>query len=554
MNFNEFGIDPLILRALKEIGYVKPTPIQEQAIPLVLAGRDLLGCAQTGTGKTAAFSIPLLQKMGKPVRGEARSVRALILTPTRELALQIYENICQYGRYTGRVAAVIYGGVSQVPQVEALERGADILVATPGRLWDLMGQGVLDIGHVSCFVLDEADRMLDMGFIQDVKRIIAKLPHKRQTLLFSATMPTEIAALADSMLHRPAKVEITPAATPVEIIEQGVYFAEKIQKRDLLKAVLQEKNVPQTLVFSRTKHGADRIARDLNRAGISARALHGDKSQGARQTALKLFKEYKIAVLVATDIAARGLDISELPLVINFDLPNIPETYVHRIGRTGRAGMNGTALSFCAEDEQPYLEDIEKLMHMRIPELEWPENMPDNQPESGHTSHPTASAPRRRKMAKQAQQMKQNEAQPVREDKKTDKKNAQKAQKKSAPRRGTPTEALAEKYPKPQPRTAGGRGAGRGGRRSRAYDDFSMDISTPRTHELSEEAQARVRAKIQKKLAERAAVRQQAAQAAAPHPEKRERQEKPVKSTGKPARRPWRRGGRRGSSASAKKS
>lgn len=554
MNFNEFGIDPLILRALKEIGYVKPTPIQEQAIPLVLAGRDLLGCAQTGTGKTAAFSIPLLQKMGKPVRGETRSVRALILTPTRELALQIYENICQYGRYTGRVAAVIYGGVSQVPQVEALERGADILVATPGRLWDLMGQGVLDISHVSCFVLDEADRMLDMGFIQDVKRIIAKLPHKRQTLLFSATMPAEIAALADSMLHRPAKVEITPAATPVEIIEQGVYFAEKIQKRDLLKAVLQEKNVPQTLVFSRTKHGADRIARDLNRAGISARALHGDKSQGARQTALKLFKEYKIAVLVATDIAARGLDISELPLVINFDLPNIPETYVHRIGRTGRAGMNGTALSFCAEDEQPYLEDIEKLMHTRIPELEWPENMPDNQPESGHTSHPTASAPRRRKMAKRAQQMKQNEAQPVREDKKTDKKNAQKAQKKSVPRRGTPTEALAEKYPKPQPRTAGGRGAGRGGRRSRAYDDFSMDISTPRTHELSEEAQARVRAKIQKKLAERAAVRQQAAQAAAPHPEKRERQGKPVKSTGKPARRPWRRGGRRGSSASAKKS
>lgn len=492
MNFNEFGIDPAILRALKEIGYVKPTPIQEKAIPLVLAGRDLLGCAQTGTGKTAAFSIPLLQHMGKPAPGEPRPIRGLILTPTRELALQIYENICQYSRYTGRVAAVIYGGVSQVPQVEALERGADILVATPGRLWDLMGQKLLDISRVECFVLDEADRMLDMGFIQDVKRIIDKLPRKRQTLLFSATMPQEIADLAKTMLHRPAQVSITPAATPVEVIEQGVYFAEKAEKRELLKAVLRERNVPQTLVFSRTKHGADRIARDLNRAGISARSLHGDKSQGARQTALKLFKEYKIAVLVATDIAARGLDISELPLVINFDLPNIPETYVHRIGRTGRAGMEGTALSFCAQDERPYLKDIEKLTRTQIPEKEWPADMPVV-PAPVETVRAVVKSPSRRKAATKKTQAVESAS---------EKKKA--ANRRQAHHNG-PTEALAQKYPKPAQTPPSSRSP----RRSKQRDDLSMDISTPRTRELSEEAAARVRAKIQQKLAERAAARQQ---------------------------------------------
>ena len=372
MRFQDLKIDEAILKAIREIGYDQPTPIQEKAIPIVLEGHDLLGCAQTGTGKTAAFSIPMLQRMGRPQEGEARPVRGLILTPTRELALQIYENLCQYGRYLGRISAVIFGGVSQNPQVEAIQNGADILVATPGRLWDLMGQKLVDISAVECFVLDEADRMLDMGFINDVKRILKFLPKKRQTLLFSATMPEEIAELANNMLHKPRHVSIVPAATPVELIEQGVYFADKKAKRDLLRAVLEERSLPQTLVFTRTKHGADRVARDLSRAGIAAKSIHGDKSQNARQNALKQFKDYKIPVLVATDIAARGIDINDLPLVINFDLPNVPETYVHRIGRTGRAGQEGTALSFCDPSELPYLKDIEELTRVAIPALEPP--------------------------------------------------------------------------------------------------------------------------------------------------------------------------------------
>ncbi len=372
MRFQDLKIDEAILKAIREIGYDQPTPIQEKAIPIVLEGHDLLGCAQTGTGKTAAFSIPMLQRMGRPQEGEARPVRGLILTPTRELALQIYENLCQYGRYLGRISAVIFGGVSQNPQVEAIQNGADILVATPGRLWDLMGQKLVDISTVECFVLDEADRMLDMGFINDVKRILKFLPKKRQTLLFSATMPEEIADLANNMLHKPRHVSIVPAATPVELIEQGVYFTDKKAKRDLLRAVLEERSLPQTLVFTRTKHGADRVARDLSRAGIAAKSIHGDKSQNARQNALKQFKDYKIPVLVATDIAARGIDINELPLVINFDLPNVPETYVHRIGRTGRAGQEGTALSFCDPSELPYLKDIEELTRVAIPALEPP--------------------------------------------------------------------------------------------------------------------------------------------------------------------------------------
>ena len=372
MRFQDLKIDDAILKAIREIGYDQPTPIQEKAIPIVLEGHDLLGCAQTGTGKTAAFSIPMLQRMGRPQEGKARPVRGLILTPTRELALQIYENLCQYGRYLGRISAVIFGGVSQNPQVEAIQNGADILVATPGRLWDLMGQKLVDISAVECFVLDEADRMLDMGFINDVKRILKFLPKKRQTLLFSATMPEEIAELANNMLHKPRHVSIVPAATPVELIEQGVYFTDKKAKRDLLRAVLEERSLPQTLVFTRTKHGADRVARDLSRAGIAAKSIHGDKSQNARQNALKQFKDYKIPVLVATDIAARGIDINDLPLVINVDLPNVPETYVHRIGRTGRAGQEGTALSFCDPSELPYLKDIEELTRVAIPALEPP--------------------------------------------------------------------------------------------------------------------------------------------------------------------------------------
>ena len=364
MKFKELKLNKNILKALAEAGYEQPTPIQEQSIPSVLEGRDLLGCAQTGTGKTCAFSVPIIQRLDEDA---GRGIRALILTPTRELALQIYENVCQYARYMPVTAAVIFGGVSQVPQVEAIERGADILIATPGRLWDLMGQKIVKLNKVETFVLDEADRMLDMGFFPDVKRIVKQLPAKRQTLLFSATIPNEIADLAESMLKNPVKISVTPSARPVEKIEQQVYFVEKAEKRTLLPEIIRRANVHQTLVFTRTKHGADRVARDLNRAGILTRSIHGDKSQNQRQRALSDFKECKIAVLVATDIAARGIDISELPLVINFDLPNIPETYVHRIGRTGRAGQEGTAISFCDRSERPYLADIEKLTGIRIP-------------------------------------------------------------------------------------------------------------------------------------------------------------------------------------------
>ncbi|MFR8411401.1 MAG: DEAD/DEAH box helicase [Butyricicoccus sp.] len=365
MKFNELKLEKNILKALKEAGYSEPTPIQQQAIPPVLEGRDLMGCAQTGTGKTCAFAADH-PAPGKE-RGQKGTIRALILTPTRELALQIYENVCQYARYMPCSAAVIFGGVSQVPQVEAIERGVDILIATPGRLWDLMGQKIVKLDKVEFFVLDEADRMLDMGFFPDVKRIVKFLPKKRQTLLFSATIPAEIADLAEKMLHEPEHISVTPSAKPADKIEQQLYFVEKQEKRELLPDIIRQSNVHQVLVFTRTKHGADRVARDLNRAGIKTKSIHGDKSQNQRQRALADFKECKIAVLVATDIAARGIDINDLPLVINFDLPNIPETYVHRIGRTGRAGQEGTAISFCDRSERPYLKDIEKLIGKRIP-------------------------------------------------------------------------------------------------------------------------------------------------------------------------------------------
>ncbi len=379
MNFSELDLGNDILRTLERLEYTTPTPIQQQAIPVVLEGRDLMACAQTGTGKTAAFSLPILRKLGRPSKGEKRPVRALILTPTRELALQIYENLCEYGRYTGRISTVIYGGVSQVPQVQALRRGVDVLVATPGRLWDLMQQNVLRIDEVEYFVLDEADRMLDMGFINDVRRILPFLPANRQTLLFSATMPKEIVDLAQTILKDPASVSVAPSAKPIEVIEQGVYFVDKMEKRKFLQVLLQDRSLPQTLVFTRTKHGADRVTKELNRAGISAMAIHGDKSQGARQNALKAFKDYKIAVLVATDIAARGIDIDDLPLVVNFDLPNEPETYVHRIGRTGRRGQSGTALSFCDQSELEYLAAIEKITKIVIPELLPPEGIERNE-------------------------------------------------------------------------------------------------------------------------------------------------------------------------------
>lgn len=362
MTFEELHIIPPILKVLREAGYRRPTPIQEAAIPPVLKGRDLLGCAQTGTGKTAAFAVPILQLLaGRGVPQGKRPIRALVLTPTRELALQIYENFELYGRNLGLRSAVIFGGVGQAPQVAALENGVDILVATPGRLNDLIGQGHVSLGSLEIFVLDEADRMLDMGFIHDVRRVIDKTPEKKQTLLFSATMPPEIQEIADRLLHDMAVVQVDPPATTVEAIRQYVYFVDKGNKRHLLAYLLQNPELVSVLVFTRTKHGADRVARDLTRAGFPAQSIHGDKSQGARQAALAAFKEGRCRVLVATDIAARGIDIEELSHVVNFDIPEVPETYVHRIGRTGRAGLDGTAISFCTADER---EDFEHILRL----------------------------------------------------------------------------------------------------------------------------------------------------------------------------------------------
>lgn len=371
MRFEELSLAPPLLQAVAEEGYTTPSPIQEQAIPPVLAGRDLVGCAQTGTGKTAAFALPVLQRLlEQPLGLGKRPIRALVLTPTRELAIQIFENIEAYGRHTKLRTAVIFGGVSQNPQVEALARGVDVLVATPGRLNDLIGQGYVKLEQVQVFVLDEADRMLDMGFVHDVKKVIAKLPAKKQTLLFSATMPPEIQALVDSLLTKPVKVAVTPVSSTVDAIRQRLYFVDKANKRRLLAYLLKGPEIASALVFTRTKHGADRVVRDLGREGIRAMAIHGNKSQNARQAALKSFKDGTLRVLVATDIAARGIDVDELSHVINYDLPNVPETYVHRIGRTGRAGLDGDAISFCDFDEKAYVRDIEKLIKKPIPVVE----------------------------------------------------------------------------------------------------------------------------------------------------------------------------------------
>lgn len=371
MTFASLNIIAPILDALSKEGYTQPTPIQAQAIPAALQAKDVLGTAQTGTGKTAAFSIPILQQLYNARReGEHdRLIKALILTPTRELALQIDESISAYGRHTGLKHAVVFGGVSQRPQTDALKRGIDILVATPGRLLDLMGQGYIHLNHVKHFVLDEADRMLDMGFIHDVRRIITKLPNERQTLFFSATMPNEIVKLSDAILRDPVRVSVAPVSSTAERVKQQVYFVAKEDKRKLLLHLLKSEEIPikNALVFTRTKHGADRVVKDLVRAGVLAAAIHGNKTQGARQNALNNFKDGKIRILVATDIAARGIDIEELPFVINYELPNIAETYVHRIGRTGRAGNSGIALSFCESEEIPYLEDIQKLTKVVIP-------------------------------------------------------------------------------------------------------------------------------------------------------------------------------------------
>lgn len=369
MLFADLNLIEPILKALKTEGYTQPTPIQEQSIPIILDRKDLLGCAQTGTGKTAAFSIPLLQILyqERAQHKEQKTIKALILTPTRELAIQIDESLAAYGRHTGLKHLVIFGGVSQNPQTEALRRGVDILVATPGRLLDLMNQRFVHLDQVKFLVLDEADRMLDMGFVHDVKKVIAKVPAKRQTLFFSATMPKEIQQLADTILNKPLKVEVTPISSTAETIQQEMFFVDKGDKRSLLNHILKDKNIKTALVFTRTKHGADKVVKDLSREGITAEAIHGNKSQNARQRALTNFKNRTTRILVATDIAARGIDVDDLTHVINYELPNVPETYVHRIGRTGRAGASGIALSFCDHEEKEFLKDIQKLIAIAIP-------------------------------------------------------------------------------------------------------------------------------------------------------------------------------------------
>ncbi len=495
MDFSELKLNKNICRALKEAGYETPTPIQRKAIPPVLEGRDLMGCAQTGTGKTCAFAAPIIQRLCGNRKTNA-SVRALILTPTRELALQIFENVCQYARYTPCTSAVIFGGVSQVPQVEAIQRGAEILIATPGRLWDLMGQGIVTLGKVECFVLDEADRMLDMGFFPDVKRIIKYLPQKRQTLLFSATIPKEIAVLADSLLHDPARIAITPSAKPVEKIVQKVFFVEKAEKRELLADVIRKNNVQQALVFTRTKHGADRVARDLNRAGIKSKSIHGDKSQNQRQNALNDFKACKIAVLVATDIAARGIDINELPLVINYELPNIPETYVHRIGRTGRAGQEGTAVSFCDRSERQYLADIEKLTGKSIP-------VAGEIPHTAKTKNDAEAGNQKNSNRKQQSVLQKNTNSVHKKDTAT-----------KIPKVKTQKVKSEQTISKATNRVPG---ANKRGKRNNSYSkqeryEPRVDAHTPsRSYALSEEAAARIRKKVEEAMALRSAQASQMA-------------------------------------------
>lgn len=372
MQFDQLKLSATIQKAIKDKGYTTPTPIQTQAIPIILEGRDLMGCAQTGTGKTAAFAIPTLELLSKS-RGSGqwkKGIKALIVTPTRELAIQIDENFTAYGKGLNIRNTVIFGGVKQHQQVRKLQQGIDVLVATPGRLLDLMNQGHISLQNLQIFTLDEADRMLDMGFIHDVKKIIAKLPAKRQTLFFSATMPDSILNLANSLLTRPKKVEVAPVSSTAETVEQRLYYVDRENKRALLQHVLEGPDVPSALVFTRTKYGADKLSRFLRKAGIKSEAIHGNKSQNARQNALKDFKKQKIKVLVATDIAARGIDVDSLSHVINFEIPNEPETYVHRIGRTGRAKKSGVALSFCDKEEKKHVASIHKLIDKRIPTVD----------------------------------------------------------------------------------------------------------------------------------------------------------------------------------------
>ena len=469
MTFNELNLSAPVLRAVAQAGYESPSPIQAAAIPPVLAGRDLMGCAQTGTGKTAAFALPMLDRLTASAPRKKGAIRALILTPTRELALQIGESFEAYGKYLTLRSTVIFGGVRQAPQVAALKKGVDILIACPGRLNDLVWQGLLDLSNIEIFVLDEADRMLDMGFVHDVKKVIAKLPRQRQNLMFSATMPKEIEQLAAGILHDPAFVKVDPVSRTVDRIQQSLYFVEKGNKKFLLPWLIKnlKPEVVNALVFSRTKHGADKIAKDLNKQGIPAAAIHGNKSQTARVTALEDFKAGKTRVLVATDIAARGIDISELSHVFNYDLPEVPETYVHRIGRTARAGADGTAVSFCAPEEKEYLAGIEKLNRRQIPVV-------SGHPWDGVPAPVKAAPPVRGKKPKAEAEQPEK---PVKAEKPAKAEKAAKAEKPAVPKK----EKAAAKQPSPkntepkegtsmeenQKRTSGGRSENRRSNNSR---------------------------------------------------------------------------------------
>ncbi len=405
MLFEDLSLSKSIQRAVFEEGYTSPTPIQEKSIPIILAGKDLVGCAQTGTGKTAAFAIPIIHNLHRMIGSskKTKEIRCLVVTPTRELAVQIGESFNTYGKYTNIRQLTVFGGVSQVPQVDQLKKGIDVLIATPGRLLDLHKQGFIDFDHLHYLVLDESDLMLDMGFINDVRKIVKLVPSNRQTLLFSATMPMAIRELADTFLNKPEYVSVTPVSSTAEIIEQRVYFVDKENKRGLLYHLIRNENLNNVLVFVRTKHGADNVVKALKKNGVNAEAIHGDKSQTARQRVLDNFKTKEISVLVATDIAARGIDIESLPYVINFDLPNIPETYVHRIGRTGRAGNGGVSISFCGKDEEPYWKDILKLIKVNVKTINehpfpWKESIPNPEakPDLRHNKKPNGESKSRK--------------------------------------------------------------------------------------------------------------------------------------------------------------
>ena len=448
MKFEQMNLIRPILRSIRGVGYTEPTPIQQKTIPPVLQGKDVLGCAQTGTGKTAAFALPILQRVAKAEDFDpsvaARSIRALILTPTRELALQIHENFQTYGQYLPVKCAVIFGGVNQNPQVEQLRAGVDILIATPGRLNDLIGQGHISLRDIRIFVLDEADRMLDMGFIHDVRKVMAKLPEQRQTLLFSATMPPQVEEIAAQLLTNPVSVKISPVTSTVDSVAQSVYFLEKTDKIKLLLHLLNGNGVANALVFTRTKHGADQVARQLNKNNVKALAIHGDKSQNSRQTALNRFKAGEIDVLVATDIAARGIDIVELPTVINYNVPEEPETYIHRIGRTGRAGQEGIAITFCCSDELESFRDILKLICREVEEKKCEWSVEDMQPTKPERKQQNGRGGQQKAAEKKAEQPKpQTEAQPKR-------KNQPKPQAEAQPKRKNQPKPQTEAQPKPK--------------------------------------------------------------------------------------------------------